>query len=267
MRQEPFRGPDRGLPPSTREVEPDGHAGFGSSPPPLPPPHEAPERYRALDSSDPVRQLRDALTQIETLLHQNARLSERVLALRRSLTAAAHLALHDELTGLANRRLLLDRFQNAIAQRPDPQCNVALAFLDLDGFKRVNDRLGHATGDRLLRLVAARLLEGIRDGDTACRYGGDEFVVLLTGVAGREGAAAALAHITACLVEPYLVDDHAIDIQASIGLAVHPFDGDDFDQLVRVSDRAMGRMKGRAAHGRIDDIEGTLLPGLPASPA
>lgn len=203
----------------------------------------APERFRALESSDPARQLRDALAQVESLLHANAELSERIGALRRSLATAAHLALHDELTGLANRRLLLNRFESALAQRPDPNANVAIVYLDLDGFKQVNDQLGHAAGDRLLQLVARRLVDGIRDGDTACRFGGDEFIVLLAGVAGREGALAALEGIHARLVEPYRIDGREISIGASVGLAVHPFDGDGFDQLVQVSDRAMGSKK------------------------
>jgi diguanylate cyclase (GGDEF)-like protein len=208
-------------------------------------PHTAPERFRALESSDPARQLRDALAQVDALLRLNAQLSERIGVLRRSLATAAHLALHDELTGLANRRLLLNRFEAALAQGPDPHANVALVYLDLDGFKQVNDQLGHATGDRLLKLVARRLADGIRDSDTACRFGGDEFIVLLVGVAGHEGALAALAGISARLVEPYRVDGHEITIGASVGLAVHPFDGDGFEQLVQVSDRAMGREKTR----------------------
>lgn len=213
-------------------------------------PQPASDRFRALESSDPVRQLRDALAQVDALLRLNAQLSERIGVLRRSLATAAHLALHDELTGLANRRLLLNRFEGALAQGPDPHANVALVFLDLDGFKQVNDQLGHATGDRLLKLVARRLADGIRDSDTACRFGGDEFIVLLTGVAGREGALAALAGISGRLVEPYLVDGHEITISASFGLAVHPFDGDDFEQLVQVSDRAMG--SGKSLQSRRD---------------
>jgi diguanylate cyclase len=264
MRQETIVGPDTGLLPTLRMGEAKTHGGSNARlRPPLPAPREAPERYRALSSADPARQLRDALKQVDVLLRQNIQLSERVAALRRSLATAAHLALHDELTGLANRRLLLDRFQNAIAQRPSPHGNVALVFLDLDGFKGINDRLGHAAGDHLLQLLAGRLVDGIRAGDTACRFGGDEFVVLLTGVVGREGAARAMAHIRACLLGHYLVDGCAIDVRASMGLAVYPFDGVDFDALVRVSDHAMARSKpcgDRDCFGRSDEAPRSTAP-------
>jgi diguanylate cyclase len=196
----------------------------------------SPERSRALASADPAQQLGDALVQIDALRARNA-------SLQRSLSVAVHLAFHDELTGLANRRLLLDRFQHAVAHRSSPQTNVALAFVDLDRFKRVNDTLGHTVGDRLLELVARRLESGIREDDTACRFGGDEFVVLLGGVVGRGGAVAALDHINSTLVEPYVLDDTRIAIRASTGLAVHPLDGEDFAQLIQVASRDMTRNK------------------------
>jgi diguanylate cyclase len=228
-------------------------------------PHAAPERFRALEFADPQLQLRSALEQIDALLHQNARLKQEVIALGRSLSDACHLALHDELTGLANRRLLLDRFEQAIAQRPKDAGSVALAFLDLDGFKRVNDKLGHAAGDRLLKQVAQRLAEGICDCDTVCRFGGDEFVVLFARIEDRKQALAAIKHLNERLAAPYLLDDIEVEIAASVGVAVYPFDGEDFDRLVQVSDLAMSRNKARTISAQQENR--IALESQPSSPA
>ncbi|HRQ63807.1 MAG TPA: GGDEF domain-containing protein [Xanthomonadaceae bacterium] len=265
MKQGTINGCDRETLATIFDIAVGSHPASGQ--PALPPPSspsETPERYRALESADPGQQLRDALTQVSELLRRNDQLNQRILALRQTLSAVGRLALFDELTGLANRRRLMDRFHRAAAQRLTPPSTVALAFLDLDGFKQVNDRLGHAAGDRLLQMVAQRLADGIRDGDTACRFGGDEFVLLLTGVEGRDGAAAALDHIGNRLVEPYLIDGTAITISASAGLAVFPSDGKDFVQLLEVSDRAMSRNKPAAA--ALPREHDSSREALPASP-
>jgi diguanylate cyclase len=101
-----------------------------------------------------------------------------------------------------------------------------LLLLDLDGFKRVNDELGHAAGDRVLKQVAARLIAGIRGADTACRYGGDEFVIMLPEFDGGESAATVAESIRAQLAAPYAIGDDAISVTASIGTAIYPDDGE-----------------------------------------
>lgn len=199
----------------------------------------------ALDVAEPHQQLRAALGQIDALLHENALLRQSVGPLEQALADANRLALHDELTGLANRRLVMERFQRAITHRKPQSQRVALLFMDLDGFKRVNDDLGHLTGDRLLQSIAARLSNCVRACDTACRYGGDEFVVLLTDCDGVDGALAALEHIRAQLREPHLIEGAPIDVSACIGLAIFPADGEDFDSLVHSADAAMAEQKSR----------------------
>jgi diguanylate cyclase (GGDEF)-like protein len=123
-----------------------------------------------------------------------------------------------------------------------------LLFLDLDGFKGINDMLGHSVGDSLLQQVAARLASCVRVSDTVCRYGGDEFVVLLPEVGGQRCAAAVLRKIRAHLATPYMIAGTEIRLSASIGMAVYPVDGKAYSDLMHVSDREMYRNKnGRAA--------------------
>jgi GGDEF domain-containing protein len=117
-----------------------------------------------------------ALQQIDALLEQRSRLEQQLIRLAQAVAQARRHAHHDELTGLPNRALLLDRFKQAVALGARQQKQVALLFLDLDGFKSINDALGHAAGDRLLQQAAARLAACIRTSDTACRYGGDELI-------------------------------------------------------------------------------------------
>lgn len=199
----------------------------------------------ALDAAEPHQQLRAALGQIDALLHENALLRQSVAPLEQALADANRLALHDELTGLANRRLVMERFQRAVTHREPQSQRVALLFMDVDGFKRVNDDLGHLTGDRLLRSIAARLSNCVRACDTVCRYGGDEFVVLLTDWEGEDGALAALEHIRTQLREPHLIEGTPIEVSACIGLAIFPTDGEDFDSLLQSADAAMAEQKSR----------------------
>jgi diguanylate cyclase (GGDEF)-like protein len=132
----------------------------------------------------------------------------------------AQQALHDALTGLPNRMLLLDRLTYALAQSERGDSAVAVLFLDLDGFKAVNDRLGHLAGDALLRGVAGRLLAWVRPGDTVSRFGGDEFTVLVREVAGREEAAEIAERLTDAVSEPLSVEGEEISLMPSIGIAL-----------------------------------------------
>jgi diguanylate cyclase (GGDEF)-like protein len=150
-----------------------------------------------------------------------------------------HFAYHDELTGLPNRALLLDRLNQALVRAKRQHKQLALLLLDLDGFKDVNDRLGHIAGDKLLQRVAERLLSCIRGSDTACRYGGDEFVVLLPEVDDQNRALVVAGEIHARLAKPYMVDDYSIAVTASIGVAVYPLDGKTENDLIKQADVAM----------------------------
>jgi diguanylate cyclase (GGDEF)-like protein len=184
--------------------------------------------------------------QIDTFMDTIARLKRKVVWLEREVAQAYHFACHDQLTGLPNRRLLRDRLSQAVVQATRRQKQVALLLLDLDGFKSVNDRLGHMIGDKLLQRIAERLISSIRGGDTACRYGGDEFVILLAEVEDAESALAVARKLHAHLTkQPYFVDEHSFAITASIGIAVHPCDGSSHEDLISRADTAMYLAKSR----------------------
>lgn len=139
--------------------------------------------------------------------------------------------------------MLLDRLRQSIAQARRHGRQLALLMADLDGFKDVNDRLGHTTGDELLRTVAGRLTDSLRAGDTACRYGGDEFIVMLPEIESRDAAIAVERKIRAALAAEYVVDGERINVTASIGTAVFPADGRTCRDLIIQADAAMYRVK------------------------
>jgi diguanylate cyclase (GGDEF)-like protein len=197
---------------------------------------------RTLAMSD--RELLAARQQTRLLETQLSLLRAELRLLAQSNAETHRRAHFDALTGLPNRFLLLDRFHQAVAHATRMRTQLALLYLDLDGFKAVNDALGHATGDELLMRVAARLLDCIRASDTASRQGGDEFVVLLTEVADDAGALLAAEKIRAQLAMPYVVGGSAIQMTASIGVAVYPIDGREHSELLQRSDLAMFRNKG-----------------------
>ena len=213
-----------------------------------PPLDQASARAVDLHSALAVSQqnLGAALRQIDALLEQRSQLKRDLVQLEHAVAQALRLAHHDVLTGLPNRTLLLDRFKQAVALAARQRKQVALLFLDLDGFKSINDALGHAAGDRLLQQVAARLSACIRTSDTACRYGGDEFVILLPELDGQPSAISAAEKIRAHLAAPYLVGATAIKLTTSIGIALYPVDGKECGDLIRVSDVDMYRDKSRA---------------------
>jgi diguanylate cyclase len=181
----------------------------------------------------------DARQQVELLMEANAKLWELAVKREHEVAKVRHFAYHDELTGLPNRALLVDRLNQALLQAKRHDKQLALLFLDLDGFKNINDRFGHAAGDKLLQRVAARLLSCIRGGDTACRYGGDEFVLLLPEVDDEKRALDVAQKIRVRLAKPYPVDDHSITVTASIGVAVYPENGTSQNDLIMRADVAM----------------------------
>jgi diguanylate cyclase len=217
------------------------------------------ELERALATSQ--RQLGAAQQRFETLEKRDSRLKQKFLRLAQKAGRVRHAAYHDGLTGLPNRSLLLDRFNQAVAQAARQGRQVALLFLDLDGFKDINDRLGHAAGDTLLQEVAGRLTSCIRACDTACRYGGDEFIIMLPEVAGHQKAATVAEKIRTRLAVPYAVDGSTITVTVSIGTAVYPVDGRDFSDLIQLSDVGMYRAKAR--RNALPDLE----PALRREPA
>ncbi|QNU64899.1 putative bifunctional diguanylate cyclase/phosphodiesterase [Vreelandella titanicae] len=160
----------------------------------------------------------------------------------------AHQAQHDSLTGLPNRVLLAERLSRAIGLAKRHQHQVALIYLDLDAFKPINDSLGHAVGDALLKLVAGRLSECVRDTDTICRQGGDEFVVLLSEIEEPEDAARIAQKILSALAVPYRIDNHELHITTSIGISLYPDHGIDARTLLNNADTAMYHAKGSGSN-------------------
>ncbi|HEY5019200.1 MAG TPA: EAL domain-containing protein [Streptosporangiaceae bacterium] len=156
-----------------------------------------------------------------------------------------HQAHHDELTGLSNRKLLIRRTNDALAQAARSQTMVGFLLLDLDRFKEVNDTLGHPVGDRLLRHVAHRLTHSVRPGDMVARLGGDEFAVLLPSVKEAAAAREVAARLRAAVSEPIRMDGMSFDIEASVGIALYPDDASGFEVLLQHADVAMYLAKER----------------------
>ena len=167
----------------------------------------------------------------------------RAMSLRMS-----HLAQHDFLTELPNRMLLSDRMRQAIALAQRHHSSVALFFADVDNFKRINDALGHVTGDQVLQSVARRLVACVRNADTVSRFGGDEFVVLLSEVARPEDAASTGDKLLAALSAPHRIEQRDLNITMSIGISVYPRDGQDAETLLKHADAALFRAKAQGGN-------------------
>jgi diguanylate cyclase (GGDEF)-like protein/PAS domain S-box-containing protein len=153
------------------------------------------------------------------------------------------LAYHDALTGIPNRALLGDRMRQAIAQTSREQNMLAVCYLDLDGFKPINDALGHEAGDQVLIEISKRIEGTIRGGDTISRLGGDEFVVLLLGLARGEECVATLERLLEAIALPLTIKEHIVKVSASIGVCIYPLDDEDPDTLLRHADQAMYQAK------------------------
>lgn len=153
------------------------------------------------------------------------------------------LAQHDPLTDLPNRVLLNDRLSQAISRAQRHGSLVAVLFLDIDRFKRVNDSLGHAMGDKLLREVAKRLTSAVRGSDTVSRYGGDEFVIALPELGHSANAMLQAGKLRARLSAPYLIGQHELRVKVSVGISIFPADGQDAQTLIDCADFAMYRAK------------------------
>jgi diguanylate cyclase (GGDEF)-like protein/PAS domain S-box-containing protein len=155
----------------------------------------------------------------------------------------SHLAHHDALTGLPNRLLLQDRTTQAIETARRKKTRFALFFMDLDKFKHINDTVGHATADELLKGIAHRLVRMFRGCDTVCRQGGDEFVLLLQEVTDGQAAAKIADKVLSTMSQPFVIQGQSLLASFSIGATLFPEDGQDFDTLIKQADAAMYRAK------------------------
>ncbi len=162
---------------------------------------------------------------------------------KRAEERLTYLAQYDQLTGLVNRMLFRDRLIQAMARSKRLQQPLSLMLLDLDQFKPVNDTLGHDVGDQLLKVVATRLQDCVREVDTVARMGGDEFTIILEGLMCEEDITLVAQRITKSLAEPFYLGDHQALIGVSIGITVYPTDDHDIDELLKHADAAMYRAK------------------------
>ena len=206
--------------------------------------------HRSEFDGDRLRLARTMATEAAIML-ENARLVEQL----------RHRAFHDPLTGLPNRALFRDRVAHALERvARDPEARCAVLFLDLDDFKRVNDRLGHDRGDDVLRTVADRLEAGIRRGDTAARLGGEEFTILLEDVVDLDEVHASADRLALRLRRPIGEGDEALEVGVSTGIALSPEAGTTVDELLTNSDAAMYLAKA-AGKGRVAIYEPSMRIG------
>lgn len=164
------------------------------------------------------------------LLHQKA---------RHYAKTQEFMALHDPLTGLANRRLLVERVSHAIIHAKRNNGIMAVVYLDLDGFKEINNNLGHDGGDLVLKLVAARLVATVRQEDTVARLGGDEFVIAMPYITSGDGVTLAAEKIIGALSQPYSVQGSNVNMTASAGIGLYPHNGEDVKTLLKNADIAL----------------------------
>ena len=170
------------------------------------------------------------------------------------------LVLHDALTGLPNRRLLMDRLSLAIAYARRNKCAVAVMFLDLDGFKQINDTLGHDAGDALLRLVAARLVAAVRQVDTVARVGGDEFVIALWELSHADDVTKLVSKVIQSMSQPYTIQGRGVSITASAGVGIYPMHGEAVETLMKSADLALYEAKRTGKNGYRIATHTGLLP-------
>lgn len=189
----------------------------------------------------------------------NVELREALVAqnkeLRRAAEALEYQALHDPLTGFGNRRLFKLRMEHAISLARRSGKGLAVLLIDLDKFKRINDRFGHAAGDTVLLEAARRLAQTCRTADTLCRLGGDEFVLLMETVVSEDGVQIFADRIEAALMQPIALDDTDVTVGASIGVAITRSASIDVDRILNIADRAMYRVKLAGGGIELVDIE------------
>lgn len=209
-----------------------------------------------------VTALRHSIETLEQRVEERTReLQDEVTERRRAEEMLRHVASHDGLTDLPNRSLMMDRLDSAVnrARRDHKKC--AVLFIDLDGFKPINDSLGHDMGDIVLRETANRLVSSIRDTDTAARFGGDEFVLVLTNLEKAQDAVPVAQKALAALSAPIELNGKTASVGGSIGIAVYPDHASSAATLLKQADNAMYVVKesGKNNYGMVDSA--ALLPG------
>lgn len=185
-------------------------------------------------------QLREAN---ELLVISSIRAQQMAEAAEQATAQISHMAEHDILTGLPNRTLMTDRLVQSIMHAKRYGKQVALMFLDIDHFKHINDSLGHEVGDKLLQSVASRLQTAVRLSDTVSRHGGDEFVILLNEVAGKEDIIQIAEKLSHAMVEPHQISGNSLRVTVSIGISIFPDDGKDAKNMIKNADIAMYQAK------------------------
>src|ERR1700733_1821856 len=197
-----------------------------------------------LDMKD-ARIANDEMREVERLRAVNAHLLRELNILREREAEAQHLADRDGLTGLYNRRRMLELLETAIADANEQRLSVGLLFIDLNGFKAINDEYGHAAGDKILTTIATRISARVRTGDICCRYGGDEFVVILPGVPDPFPVSRVADAIRERVSLPYWIGNEQVQLTASIGESMYPYHGENAAKLLHRADEAMYRLKAR----------------------
>jgi diguanylate cyclase (GGDEF)-like protein len=187
----------------------------------------------------------DAHDELAALRSTNAQLTHELAQLKVREAQAQRLADRDGLTGLYNRRRMFELLESAIAEAAQQWQCVGLLFIDLNGFKAINDGYGHAAGDKILSTVALRIGARVRTGDIVCRYGGDEFVVLLPSVPDAAAVSRVADLIRERVALPYWIQGSEQHLTAAIGESLYPHDGQSADTLLQRADQAMYRLKAR----------------------
>jgi len=183
------------------------------------------------------------LIEVKTRIHNMLEVRLLYRQLEQYSRALESQALHDALTGLPNRRLLMDRLSLAIAHARRNTSAMAVLFLDLDGFKQINDTLGHDAGDTLLSMVAGRLVAAVREEDTVARMGGDEFVIGLWELSHADDVATLVSKVILAVSQPYRIQGRDVRITASIGVGIYPLHGEAVETLMKNADLALYEAK------------------------
>ena len=183
------------------------------------------------------------LVEVRTRIHNMLEVRLLYKQLEQYSRALESMALHDALTGLPNRRLLMDRLSLAIAHARRNTSAMAVMFLDLDGFKQINDTLGHDAGDTLLSMVADRLVAAVREEDTVARMGGDEFVIGLWELSHADDVAQLVSKVIQAVSQPYRILDRDVRITASVGVSIYPLHGEEGETLMKRADQALYEAK------------------------